>query len=294
MDNKIFAIIGGDFRTAFTAGGLALSGYRVRTCGISGEAADEKITVCQNPAEALAGAEYVILPLPVSADNECITTAFDESKIYIRDIVENIEPGALVLGGKIDKLTAARLELAGISYVDYFEREEFAVLNAVPTAEGAVELAMHETADTLSSSKCLVTGFGRIARALAAKLHGMGADVTIAARRCGDLAWAEVYGYGHTAIAGLDGCAGAFDIIFNTVPKRIFNAELLRHVRGDALIIDLASKPGGVDFQAAGELGINTIWALSLPGKVAPKTAGLIIQKTVLNIIREKEGEKNA
>jgi len=42
-----------------------------------------------------------------------------------------------------------------------------------------------------------------------------------------------------------------------------------------------------VDFDAAKELGIKVIWALSLPGKVAPVTAGEIIKGTVINILQE-------
>ena len=43
----------------------------------------------------------------------------------------------------------------------------------------------------------------------------------------------------------------------------------------------------GVDFEKAKEMGIKTIWALSLPGKVAPVTAAGFIRDTVYNIIDE-------
>lgn len=58
-------------------------------------------------------------------------------------------------------------------------------------------------------------------------------------------------------------------------------------MRDDALVIDLASKPGGVDLNAAKEYGVKTVWALSLPGRVAPISAGDIIKQTVLNICAE-------
>ena len=47
--------------------------------------------------------------------------------------------------------------------------------------------------------------------------------------------------------------------------------------------------PTGVDFAAAQQSGLNVIWALSLPGKVAPRTAGNIIKDTILNMIHEME-----
>ncbi|MGM9936476.1 MAG: dipicolinate synthase subunit DpsA, partial [Candidatus Ornithomonoglobus sp.] len=76
---------------------------------------------------------------------------------------------------------------------------------------------------------------------------------------------------------------------FNTVPALILTGEVLEKVRQDTLIIDLASKPGGIDFDAAAELGLRVIWALSLPGRVAPVTAGIIIKDTITNILSEME-----
>ena len=54
--------------------------------------------------------------------------------------------------------------------------------------------------------------------------------------------------------------------------------------------MDLASKPGGVDMEAASRLGVRVIWALSLPGKVAPVTAGKIIRDTIYHILNELGG----
>ena len=68
----------------------------------------------------------------------------------------------------------------------------------------------------------------------------------------------------------------------------IINGSMLRQLREDCLIIDLASKPGGVDFESAKRLGRNVIWALSLPGKTAPLTAGNIIRDTINNILNEQ------
>jgi len=45
----------------------------------------------------------------------------------------------------------------------------------------------------------------------------------------------------------------------------------------------------GVNLDVAQSLGFKVIHALSLPGKVAPKTAGNIIGETILNILQEME-----
>lgn len=178
-------------------------------------------------------------------------------------------------------------EKAGVRFCDYFDREELAVKNAVPTAEGAIAIAMDETPFTIHGSSCLIAGYGRIGRVLAKMLRGMGANVTVSARKFQDFAWIEAEACRTVQTGEISKTAGEYDIIFNTVPYPVINGEVLRSVKKDCLIIDLASKPGGVDFECAKTLGLNTIWALSLPGVVAPKTAGIIIKDTIMNIRNE-------
>ena len=159
--------------------------------------------------------------------------------------------------------------------------------NTIPTAEGAIEIAISETPVTIHGSKCLVLGYGKIGKILTKDLYGMGAITYAAARKYADLAMIEGHGYEPLQMSTLKGRINEFDIIFNTVPALILDDEVLSKVQKDALIIDLASKPGGVDFEAAKKYGLRVIWALSLPGKVAPITSGAIIKDTIMNIINE-------
>lgn len=161
--------------------------------------------------------------------------------------------------------------------------------NAVPTAEGAIEIAISETPITIHGSKCLVLGYGRIGKILSKFLDGMGAQTYVEARKYADLALIESHGCNPLTMKETKMRLDEFDIIFNTVPALILTREDLEKVKKDALIIDLASKPGGVDFTAAKELGIHVIWALSLPGRTAPVTAGIIIKDTITNILSELE-----
>ena len=69
----------------------------------------------------------------------------------------------------------------------------------------------------------------------------------------------------------------------------ILDQTLLPLVPKSCLCIDLASKPGGIDLRAAEQLELETIWALGLPGKVAPGSAGQAIVDTVLQILTEQE-----
>ena len=119
-------------------------------------------------------------------------------------------------------------------------------------------------------------------------LYGIGANVYVAARKTEDIAWINALSYRAVRLNQLDEYMDNMDFVFNTVPSLILNKERLERLHRKALVIDLASKPGGVDFKWAEELGINTIHALGLPGKVAPVTAARIIKDTIYNILEER------
>ncbi len=283
---ETFAVIGGDLRSAYLAGALAADGCRVISSGFDGTELPACVTACTNPTQAIALADCIILPLPVSTDGINVNAPFSRMPIPLESVIQAVRDDQLLLGGQIGDSLRRDLALRGLASRDYFNREELAVLNAVPTAEGAIQLAMEELPITLAGSRCLVTGYGRCARVLARLLVALDAHVTVAARRCSDRAWAEAQGC--TAIELSKMTARRYDVIFNTVPHKIFTREVLESLDSGTLLIDLASRPGGVDFSAASQLRLKTIWALSLPGRVAPKTAGGIIKQTVLNMIKEE------
>lgn len=136
---------------------------------------------------------------------------------------------------------------------------------------------------TLHGSKALVLGFGRCGKALAHMLKGIGADTSVEARNLADLAYIGSYGYTPIPLVELTSYIGQYDFIFNTIPSLILDQKKLKNVKTDCLLIELASKPGGIDYESAKELGIKVIDGQSLPGKVAPETAAKIIFDTILN-----------
>lgn len=136
---------------------------------------------------------------------------------------------------------------------------------------------------TLHGSNCIVLGFGRCGKVLAHMLKGIGANLSVEARSLSDLAYIESYGYTPVSLKELPQKLEQYDFIFNTIPTLILDKSKLNKVKKDCVIIELASKPGGVDFHAAKGLGIKAIDAPSLPGKVAPETAAKIIFDTILN-----------
>ncbi|MCI8776217.1 MAG: dipicolinate synthase subunit DpsA [Oscillospiraceae bacterium] len=289
MNEKInFLIAGGDLRQVYTAKALSQE-YNVYALGLSKNHINtDKINLIENIDDVPYEVDHIILPLPVSQDGEYINAPFSSRKIAASELIPHIKNGGIVFGGKFDDASQKIFTNSGIETIDYFDREELNVLNAVPTAEGAVQIAMEETASTIYGQNILITGFGRISKVLIKILNGMGANVTVTARKYSDLAWAEIYGCKSVHTSSLHECIDKFDIIFNTVPAVLFDEYMLNKLRKDTLMIDLASKPGGVDFDIAGKLGLKVIWALSLPGKVAPVSSGEIIAGTVLNILKER------
>ncbi len=281
------AIVGGDMRQITVGECFAKDGFDVSVYGFKREVVPTPLTASESLSHTLDNCKTVILGITPCDEEMHILTPFWDNVLSADCLVSHLSHGCTVIGGKLSPAFINLCENRGISIIDYACREDFAVLNAVPSAEGAIAIAMHELPVTLHDCKCIVTGFGRIGKILARQLHSLGADVTCTARKSQDLAWIKAFGYNAVHTDNLIGCVHNVPVIFNTVPNHIFGREILRNIRPGALIIDLASKPGGVDLESAEELCIKVIWALSLPGKTSPVTAGKIIKDTIANILSE-------
>lgn len=283
---KNFCIPGGDLRQLQVARKLTEQGYGVSLFGFSDYASDfHNVRLCDTLQEAFADADYVILPLPCSTDGVHLNAPYRKNPVSLKELYSYITPQMTVFAGKF---SSPALSERGVTIKDYFLREELQVLNAIPTAEGALQVAMQECPFTLHSSRCLIVGYGRIGKVLARMLNNLDANVCVAARKRADLAWIRAAGCLPISIQEIGERIAGFDIVFNTVPAMVIGKEEFKKARKDTLFIDLASKPGGIDFEEAKICGINAIWLLSLPGKVAPLTAGEIIAETILNIIENQ------
>ncbi len=291
---KIIAVIGGDQRQTHLANILA---EKNGGCEVYGMFLDKPsgnvklsslINVTNDLGGILPGCGVVIFPLPLFQSDGVVNTSFSDEHPSFEECLGHIDPSAAVTAGMVPKSAHDLALKRGVEIFDYYLREEFAVMNAVPTAEGAVGIAIAEMRVTLFKSTCLVLGYGRIAKALVRLLHSFGAKVRVAARKRSDLAWARVFGCEAVAMCDLEDCLGDVECVFNTVPAMILSEEKLSRLPRRCLVIDLASEPGGVDFSAANSLGLKAVRALSLPGKTAPYTAGEIILATVTNILTER------
>lgn len=284
-----FAIIGGDLRTVKLAEMLAKDENEIYLYGL--EKAENlknkpNIIQCDSIKNTIQDVEIVIGPIPFSSNGNTVNAPFCENEITIKKMMNVINAKVLIAGG----ITPEVYDMANDEYIeiiDIMKREELAVLNTIATAEGTIQIAIENTNKILHGSEVLILGFGRIGKVLARKLAGLSAKVTCAARKDEDLAWIQAYGHKATNINSIGENLIQFDLIINTVPHMILTEERLREVKQDCLLIDLASNPGGIDKKAVKDKKLKFIWALSLPGKVAPTTSAEFIKDTIYNIIKE-------
>lgn len=276
------SILGGDLRQVYLARLLSEDGWMVTTWGLEKGGGDGGAPLDQ----ALEG-DILLLPMPVCR-NGMLHLPLTDTDLEAERLWARLRYDQLLLGGMTGNLSRRLMADYGLTLLDYYDREETQVANAVPTAEGALQLAMESTDRTLHGSRCLIIGYGRIGRLLADRLLALGAEVTVSARKYGDLAWIEAWGYRGVQTGALTGQLDRFDLIFNTAPALILDGTRLRETREDCVIIDLASAPGGVDLEAAKRLSRRAIPAPGLPGKVAPRTAAAAIRDSVYHILEER------
>lgn len=282
------AVLGGDRREAEAARYLAGRGARVRVWGQPAARLSDGVQAVSRAQEALAGARLIVGPVRGTDGAGRLWSEAGPLELDEMDWA-SLAAGALFLIGVADTTLRDRVAAQGASLVEYRDRDDFAIWNSVPTAEGAVFMALKELDITLHGSSCLILGLGRTGTTLARLLGAMGARVTVVARRSSHLARAEEMGCRAVPLEGLEEAAAGADVIFNTVPAPVLHAGVLRRVPPRCLIIDLASAPGGTDFACAAALGLRATLAPGLPGIKAPVTAGAVLGRVVEAIWRESE-----
>ena len=283
MNNTVFLCAGGDARQIYMSKYLAKYGL-VYTYGI--DCYGDKIINLDDISMMTEKADILVLPLMKTGDLEFFS---DNGKIIkCEQLIPHLKNKAIITGGRLSTNQIEYFSALGFDVTDYFKREELVIKNCIPTAEGALQLAMQEMASTIYGSRVLVIGYGRVGKACAKLFNAAGAETVCTARRLSSLAEAENNDISAFHTDELFGHIDSFDLIINTVPAMILDKSLLSAVAKDTLIIDLASMPGGVDFEAASKMNKKVLHALSLPGKVAPVTSGEIIAQAVKNILTEK------
>ncbi len=277
MKNNInIMIIGGDSRFSYIRTILENKGYTAKRIYPGDYRADDFQTT-----------DVFILPVPVTRDNININTPLAGEYFYIGDFLRLLPENCIVAGGLFSDDLSEKLTNKNIRVFDYYKDEKLTEENAIPTAEGVLGILINAVPSTINGLPCAVTGYGKCAKAIIKTLRCLGADVTVFARNPNDIKDAVNRGLKAFSFNEMSREANSFDAVINTVPARVICKEIINNLRKDCVLIEIASAPFGIDFDAAKERGINTIKAGSLPGRICPKTAGEIICNSVLSFIRE-------
>lgn len=198
-----------------------------------------------------------------------------------------LPPGAFLVTAKAsDALKEAALKY-GFRLIEYGKIPSFVEENGAITAEGALQIAMRHRLRTLRGSDVLVIGYGGIGKPLSAMLKSLGADVSVAVRREEQLWILKGEGYRPVLSKDLLQFAGEYDVIFNTAPQLLLTRPVLEQMSPGVLIVDLASRPGGVDWKTAREMELKAVHALALPGQLTPVSGAIAIQHAIYQICEE-------
>lgn len=281
-DIKSFLFAGGDERQLYGADKLKKEGYETAAAGF--EKYRGGVPRKSERTENAHLYDAVVLPLPLTRDGININAPFAEGEISMASLAEFIGKGKWIFGGK---MTEDISELFfGNKVCDCYSREDFQLMNAIPTAEGIAEIAVRELPVTVKGTKILVLGFGRTGKAIGRLLKAMGACAVVGARRAEVLEKAKEEGFDVLDIGGDFDFPEGVRMTVNTVPERIVTEKHLRQMKG-TVYAEAASAPYGADLERARELGVKVVPASGLPGKTAPETAGEIIAETIINILKE-------
>lgn len=282
------AVLGGDAREIILVHELSRLGAIIQVVGLPVQESPN-VTECHDVSEAVTGVRAVILPVPGINKDGTIYSVFTEKKLDLSEkLLVSLPANTPVFAGFARDRLQEMVTRCNLRLIEVLKRDEVAILNSIPSAEGAVQMAMEATPITIHGSNSYVLGFGRTGATLSRLLQGMGAKVTVVSRQDSQLARIYEMGMNPMTYTELAEDIGKADIVFNTVPAMVLSSSVLSKASSELVIIDLASPPGGTDFDAAKRLNIKALLAPGLPGKVAPKTAGQILARIIPRLLAEE------
>jgi len=283
------AIIGGDARqleiirklTELDAK-LSLIGFEQLDHAFSG-ATKEKIADLD-----FSQLDAIILPVAGTSLEGNVDTIFSNEKvILLEEEIKKTPPHCVIFSGITNAYLTGIIDRADRTLVQLFKRDDVAIYNSIPTVEGTIMMAIQHTDFTIHSSNVTVLGLGRVGMSVARTFHLLGAKVSVGARKSEHIARITEMALTPFHLDDMNNWVKDTDILINTIPHPVVNANVISKLPAHTLIIDLASKPGGTDFRYAEKRGIKALLAPSLPGIVAPKTAGNILAGVLSNLLQD-------
>ncbi len=291
-------IFGGDLRQVYMASAFLSKGFRVATYHLADQlnnyldsqavAYSKNYGTAHTLSELFENSTILIGPIPMSRDQITINSKNTPQDLTIAHAAYLLRETHILVGGDIPSPLTDLCKIKHIPYYDLMKDERIVIMNAIATAEGTIMEAVRSSDINLHGSNCLVLGYGRCAKVLAQKLRALDAYVTVAARNREALAYATAAGHNAIQLSNMKCILPSFQFIFNTVPSFIMDKDCLNLVDPHAVLIDISSAPGGIDFDYAATLKLNAKLCLGLPGKVAPKTSSDILVTEIITYLKER------
>lgn len=262
LNRKNVFLCGGDLRSIYMARYFADKGCRVHTYG-HGDTDNSGLHSVKN-------ADVVVLGLPAVKDG-VVNMPLCDTVLKFEELLDMCSEGAFVAGGRFTAQDADCAKKHSVTLADYSKDEIFQIENAFYTAEGAICALIENTSRSLCGMRILITGYGRISKAICSLLSSAPCRITVYARSAEQRAWCEAQGI--ITLNTLEDLR-EYDALINTVPADILPGRGLSTLCKEAIIIDLSARPGYVDKQACSNLGLNLIYLPGLPLTSAPCSAG--------------------
>ena len=236
--------------------------------------------------------DAIILPVSgMSADGWIDTVFSNETLSLSLEQLEKTPKHCTIYTGISNDFLDQLQTMAKRPLVKLMERDDVAIYNSIPTAEGAIMMAIQHTDITIHNANVAVLGLGRIGMTIARSFAALGAKVKVGAHDSALLARISEMGLKPFHTKHIQTELKDIDICINTIPARMITARVLTEMPLHSLIIDLASKPGGTDFRYAEKRGMKAMLVPGMPGIVAPKTAGKILAAILADLLKSDELE---
>ncbi|PXV95497.1 dipicolinate synthase subunit A [Lachnotalea glycerini] len=283
MSNHV-AVIGGDKRQFYMCKLLSEDNIMVDSFGVDMKEAVLDVTIAESIEQIMELCDVIIGPIPFSRDGIHFFSNVNPN-IALNEFNRFIRSNHIIIGGNMNDKIIDRVKEQNGRYFDFMKEDSIAVKNAIATAEGTIAEAIKLSDINLYESKCLILGYGRCAKALAARLKSLGANVTIAARNREQRLLARNESLEAINLKDIHIKLPEFDFIFNSIPAMILTAQWLQLCKQEAVIVDIASKPGGTDFEECKRLGLKATLSLGLPGKYSPRTSAEILIQSIRHLL---------
>ena len=234
----------------------------------------------ENAQEKEVCEKVYVLPIPVAKldRNQEIKKKLKEE---LRNLCENPYAKIVVFGGVFTIEWKLFLSEYQIPYWDFLELPEVVEGNGWITAEGTVAELIQQGEYSICGQKILVTGYGCCGEKIAKLLYKLGAELIVAARREEVREKVRRDGFAAIDFNEMEKVIGDVSSVVNTVPAMVLTESCIRRMQSDACIIDIASAPGGTDFEAAKKYNIKAKLALGLPGIYTTTSSAKLLKNAI-------------